>query len=438
MSDYMFMLDSHLSSEQSKVLAAVREAAAEANLNLFLTGGAMRDMMGGFPIRDLDFTLEGNAIRLGKAIAAKLGAAVLSVDETRKSVEVVSAGGVTAEIAMARQEKYPKPGAKPQVQPATIYEDLRRRDFTVNAIALSLSKASRGLLLDPTNGLGDLEHKELRAVSNYTLYDDPSRILRLIRFRVRLGFQVAERTQSQYENVREAQLETKISVAHLEHELRQIGIEPLAGEILKAFEDEKLLPLISPALVGPKLNLAGFQKLHKAKQLLPFDIDLGVNHFALFLNVFLEKLTPKERAALVKSIGFSKDDLDSVAKMEAKAKKLEKDLTGARLQRPSALYGLLSKVPGELIVYLLLRSNQRIVVDRLKNYLQKYLPAAREITEVEIAEHAGTPGSPKYGKLREQFIAAKLDARPKKVVPVEVLPPPPPPQQGRRTSSFGR
>lgn len=434
----MFMLDSHLSSEQSKVLAAVRDAAAEANLNLFLTGGAMRDMLGGFPIRDLDFTLEGSAIRLGKAVAHKLGATAVRVDETRKSVELVSAGGVTAEIAMARQEKFPKPGARPQVQPATIHEDLRGRDFTVNAIALSLSKASRGLLLDPTNGLADLEHKELRAVSNYTMYDDPSRILRLIRLKVRLGFTVAERTQSQYENVREAQLETKISVAHLEHELRQIGLEPAAGEILKAFEEEKLLGLISPALAGPKLNLPGFQKLHKAKQLLPFDIDLRINHFALFLHVFLEKLSPKERSTLIKAIGFSKGDLDSVAKMEAKAKKLEKDLTSPKLQRPSALHSTLSKVPGELIVFLLLRSNQRIVVDRIKNYLQKYLPAAREITEVEIAEHAGKPGTPKYEKLRDQFIAAKLDARPKKVVPVEVPAPPPPPQQGRRTSSFGR
>ncbi len=434
----MFMLDSHLSSEQSRVLTAVRDAAAEANLNLFLTGGAMRDMLGGFPIRDLDFTLEGNAIKLGKVIAHNLGGTVVKVDETRKSLEFVSPGGVTAEIAMARQEKFPKPGAKPQVQPATIHEDLRGRDFTVNAIALSLSKASRGLLLDPTNGLADLEHKELRSVSNYTLYDDPSRILRLIRLKVRLGFTVAERTQSQYQNVREAQLETKISVAHLEHELRQIGLEPSAGEILKAFEEEKLLPLISPALAGAKLNLPGFQKLQKAKQLLPFDIDLGVNHFALFLHVFLEKLTPKERASLVKAIGFSKDDVESVAKMEAKAKKLEKDLTSAKLQRPSALYNALSKVPGELIIYLLLRSNQRIVVDRLKNYLQKYLPAAREIPEAEILEHAGKPGTPKHEKLREQFIAAKLDARPKKVPVVELPPPPPPPQQGRRTSSFGR
>ena len=79
--------------------------------------------------------------------------------------------------------------------PATIQEDLRGRDFSVNAIALSLNKASRGLLLDPTNGLADLEHKELRTLNTYTFYDDPSRLLRLVRFRIRLGYGVEERTR---------------------------------------------------------------------------------------------------------------------------------------------------------------------------------------------------------------------------------------------------
>jgi len=437
MSDYMFMLDSHLSSEQSKVVSAVRDAATGANLNLFLTGGAMRDMMGGFPTRDLDFTVEGNSIKLAKTVAQKLHAKVLGTDENKKSVELISDGGVTFEIAMARQEKYGKPGSKPHYHPATIYEDLRGRDFTVNAIALSLGQASRGLLLDPTNGLADLEHRELRAVANYTLYDDPSRILRLIRFRVRLGFQYAERTQTQYDNVREAQMETKIPPTAVAHELRQLALEPLAGDVLKALEEEKLISLISPALAGPKLNLAGFQKLHKAKQLLPFDIDLGVNHFALFLFVLLEKLTPKERTLLVKSMGLTKAEMESVSKVEARAKKLEKELTSARLQRPSALYALLSRVPGESLVFLLMRSNQRLVSDRIKNYLQKYLPAAKEISEEEIEEEIGKQTGPKYEKLREKLIAARLDARPKKIVPVEP-PPPPPPLQGRRTSSFGR
>ena len=113
MSDYMFMLDSHLNGEQSKALAEVRDAAEQANLNLFITGGAMRDMMGGFPIRDLDFTVEGGSIKFAKTVAHKAKADVLAVDDLRKSVELVFPGHVSASISMARLEKYPKPGAKP-------------------------------------------------------------------------------------------------------------------------------------------------------------------------------------------------------------------------------------------------------------------------------------------------------------------------------------
>src|SRR6516164_6266666 len=192
MSDYIYMLESHLSPDQSRVAEDVQSAAAQANVNLFLTGGAMRDMLAGFRIRDLDFAVEGNAIKVAKAVAESTGAKTLSIDEHRKSVELLFPAGVTAQIAMSRAEKYARTGAKPQISPATIQEDLRGRDFTCNAIALSLSRASRGLLLDPMNGLADIERKELRAVSTYGFYDDPSRLLRLVRFKVRLGFTIEE------------------------------------------------------------------------------------------------------------------------------------------------------------------------------------------------------------------------------------------------------
>jgi len=437
MSDYMFMLESHLSGEQGKVLSAVREAAEKANLNLFLTGGAMRDMMGGFPIRDLDFTVEGGGVKFARSLAQKVEAEVQAVDETRKSVELRFRGNVTASISMARQEKYSKPGGKPQVQPATIHEDLRGRDFTVDAIALSLGKASRGLLLDPTNGLGDLSHKELRAVTNYTLYDDPSRILRMIRLRVRLAFTVDERTMSQYRNVREAKLEAKISPGDIERELRQIALDPLAGDILKSLEDENLLHLISPALTGPKINLQGFQKLHKARQSLPFGIDISTNSYALFLSLLLEKLTPKERLQLVRAVGIPKADLDAAIKLDAKSDKVEKELATANLQRPSSLYAMLSKVPGEILLSLLMRSGERLVLDRIKNYLQKYLPAAQEVTEKDILDRGAQLGTPKFAKLQQKLIAERLDARPKKII-VEEAPPPPPSGPGRRSASFGR
>ena len=434
MSDYMFMLDSHLNSEQSKALAEVREAAEVANLNLFLTGGAMRDMMGGFPIRDLDFTVEGGTVKFAKAAAQKAGAEVTLVDETRRSVEMIFPGNVPVSISMARQERYAKPGAKPQIQPATIHDDLSCRDFTVNAIALSLGKASRGLLLDPTNGLGDLARKELRTVSNYALYDDPARILRMIRFRTRLAFAIDERTLTQYQNVREAALETKIGPAALEHELRQIALDPAAGDILKALEEEKLLTLLSPALTGAKLNQAGFQKLLKARQSVPFGIDIATNWYSLFLFTLIEKLGPKERAQLVSNAGIQKMDLEAANKLEARAKKVEHELATAKLQRPSALHALLSKVPGELLLFLLMHSSQRLVLDRVKNYLQKYLPLALEVTEKDVV--GAEPGTPKFAKLFEKTVAARLDARPKKVVVEE--PPPPPPGPSRRSAGFGR
>src|SRR5450432_3699885 len=135
MSDYKFMLESHLTAEQSRALAVVQRHAAGTGLSLFLTGGAMRDMLGGFPIRDLDFTVEGNAIKLARAIDKAKDAKIISEDESRKTVELLFASGVTASIGMSRTEKFPKSGGNPKVAPASIHEDLRGRDFTINSIA---------------------------------------------------------------------------------------------------------------------------------------------------------------------------------------------------------------------------------------------------------------------------------------------------------------
>ena len=419
MSDYMFMLESHLSPEQNRVLAEVQAAAAEANVSVFLTGGAMRDVMGGFAVRDLDFTVEGNALKLARAVAKKSGAEITFTDERRKCAELLFPGRVTAEIAMARQERYAKPGAQPQVEPATIHEDLRRRDFTINAVALSLNRASRGLLIDPTNGLGDLERKELRAVHNYTLYDEPARILRLVRFRVRLGLTVEERTAQQYENVRAEGLERRIMPRRLLEELREIADDPNPGEILRALEEEKLLPLFSPALAEGKLNLAGLAKLHKARQLIPYGAPFQVNNLPLLLSLMAEKLTAREKSELIAATGLGAAEVAAWRRLESLAGKLEHELKSPKLHRPFQVYEVLSKAPGEVVLLLLVRSNLRLVQDRIRNLFQKYLPAAVEVTDQEVVAKGGQPGTPKFVKIRNELIEARLNARPKRPAPEE-------------------
>ncbi|MBZ5608050.1 MAG: hypothetical protein LAP38_07330 [Acidobacteriia bacterium] len=422
MSDYMFMLESHLSADQTRLVSEVQAAAAHANMNVFITGGAMRDMLGGFPILEIDFTVEGNAVKLAQTIAKKAGGKVLWSDDNRKLAELAFPGGARATVGMARQEKYPKPGAKPVVRPATIHEDLRGRDFTINSIALSLNPASRGLLLDPNNGVGDLERKELRAVSNYTLYDDPIRLLRLLRLKVRLSFNIDERTKMQYDNAREAQLETRIPQHDLLEELRHTANEPNCADVVRVLQEEKLLQLYSPALEGAKLNTAGLQKLQKARQTVPFGVDIHLEPLGVFLYFFAEKLTAKERADLIKGIGLTRRDVDQWQKLEARSKKLEKDLKSAKLQKPSLVYQALTKAPGDQILFLLAHSSERLVHDRIKNYLQKYLPAAQEITERDVVAAGAKPGTPKFQKVREELILTRLDARPKKVPPPEPTP----------------
>jgi tRNA nucleotidyltransferase (CCA-adding enzyme) len=237
--------------------------------------------------------------------------------------------------------------------------------------------------------------------------------------------------------IREAKLDAKITQAALQHELRQIALEPSPGDVLKALEEEGLLGLISPALAGPKLNLPGFQKLHKVRQSLPFGTPLAVNSQALFFALLFEKLSPKERSALIQSAGLEKEEVEAATKLEARANKVEKELGAARITRPSVLYELLSGVSGEILLFILLRSGHRIVLDRVKNYLQKYLPMAQEVTDASVIELGLLPGTPKFIKMRRQMIAAKLNARPKKVV-VEEPPPPPPSGPGRRSASFAR
>ena len=412
MSDYMYMLESHLSPDQNRAVAEVQAAAGQSRVNLFLTGGAMRDMLAGFHIRDLDFVVEGNALKVAREVAQAAGARLTSADENRKCAELVFAGDVTAQIAMARLEKYARAGAKPQVSPATIQEDLRGRDFTCNAIALSLNKASRGLLLDPMNGLADIERRELRAVSPYGFYDDPSRLLRLVRFRVRLGFTVEERTQMQVANAREAGVEKTIPPRALAEELKHIGTEDNPADILRALGEAGLLTLFSPVLAGPKINLPGITKFERLSRLLPDDARSRAARFGPFMWALTERLTPKEKQSLIATTEMLKAEVGQWQKLEARARKLETALRSARIRKASQVYQLVSPAAPDEVLFLMYHSPLKPVQERLRNYYQKYLPAIQEITAEEWAALEGKPGTPRHHKAREEFIANRLDRRP--------------------------
>src|SRR5271166_557539 len=138
MADYIYTMEIRLTPDQMKGVNLVQEVARTAGITLYLTGGAIRDIISGFTIRDLDFTVQGNPLKLQKELE-RAGATISSADDDVKTLFLVLPGKVRAEISSARTERYDKVGKPPVITPATIIEDLRRRDFTVNAMALSLN-----------------------------------------------------------------------------------------------------------------------------------------------------------------------------------------------------------------------------------------------------------------------------------------------------------
>jgi tRNA nucleotidyltransferase (CCA-adding enzyme) len=416
MSDYIFMLESHLSADQNRVLEQVQAAAGAAGVNLFLTGGAMRDMLGGFQVRDLDFSVEGNALKLAKTLEEQ-GVRTLAVDENRRSAELAFSSGLTAQVALSRKERYAKTGAKPHVTPAAIQDDLRGRDFTVNAMALSLNRASRGLLLDPTNGLADLGRREMRSTHPYVFYDDPARLLRLVRLGARLSFTVEERTRMQYDNARAAGVQDLLTPRALLEELRNIAAEPSPAEVMQAFDRDGLPALFSPALAASKLNLPALARLEKAGKLVASANIVVVPHLAPFLLALTAKLTPKEKTGLFRAIELPKAEIDQMRLLEPRARKLELALKSARVKKPSHVYQILADAPADEIVFLLANSAQRVVQERIHNYLQKYRPAMQEVARSAWEALEGQPGTPKYHRSRQAFLASRLDVRPRKPSP---------------------
>src|ERR1700739_4783346 len=222
MADYIYTMETRLTPDQQKGANLVQEIARNAGMNLYLTGGAIRDIISGFPIRDLDFTVQGSPIKLQKELE-KAGAVTAGVDDDVKTLYLQLPGGVRAEISMARTERYDKIGKPPAVTAATIIEDWRRRVFTINAMSLSLNPGSRGLLMDPFNGVADIEAKLIRILHNYSFMEDPSRLIRAARFAARFHWPIEERTQARIQSAKENNYIEYITDRAIGQEIEQIA-----------------------------------------------------------------------------------------------------------------------------------------------------------------------------------------------------------------------
>jgi len=429
MPDYIYLLENRLSADQRNAIAQLRAAARDAGNILFLTGDAVRDLTSGHAVRELEVAVHGNALKLKKPLE-KLGGKLWGEDEPSRSLYLCFPGTVRVNVVSTHRVEYPKPG-KPVFHPSSIQEDLRRRDFTINSMAISLNEGSFGLLMDPLNGAADIELRALRLVSNYGFIEDPALLIRAVRYRARLGWEMDPRTQARYDNAKGEGVIEFLSAHDRKQELEQIGHEEEGLKVLRALEAEGWMKVLFPAWTSAKADEAKLNALHDlAVQLLLQGIHPDMS--AAQMHLLTAKLPSRDLSALKKSLlrpGF----VAEWNKLDSQASAFAKGLLAKQNAKPSACFKLFMSYDPEAVLWLGFVSKDKAVQGRYNLFLKVWPEARQRIPHLLMQEMRITPELPVYGELVLKIFLELIDGH--LTTPEEMRaflepysPPAPPPQ----------
>ena len=407
MADYIYLLQNRLTPAQWRALEAVREAARAQSMPVFLVGGAVRDLTTGSPVRDLDFAVQGDARALLGDLEAK-GAAVVGEHPVLASLFLTFRGGVRAEIGPTLSVTYPKPG-QPETQPAVILDDLRRRDFTTNAMAISLNEGSYGLLLDPLNGTADIENRELRLVSAYGFIEQPGLLLRAARLGERLGWSLEERTQSRYETSKEEGHIGALPEADRSYELEEIFHEDDPLTILEHLTTEGWRDVLLPTLRAADGDRGALDEVRDLASQLEGQ-GLHPDPSAVFFPLVTAKMSDENRTAL-KALFLRKGFVGQIESLETRAKELAGQLTSKAAALPSDAWRLIMQADPEVVLHLAYYSRSAAVQAKIKAFLKEWPGMRAKIPYTLMQEMRITPDLPVYDKLLDDLFFALMDGK---------------------------
>ncbi len=405
MADYVYLFETRLTSDQKRALIAIRDVARAKGMTSFLTGGAIRDMSSGSPVRDLDVTVQGNALKLRKEIE-KAGGVVHGEYEPSQSLYVKFPGGVRVEVVSAHTIEFPKPG-KAVYHPSTILEDLKQRDFTANAMALSLNEGSFALLMDPLNGISDVETRTLRLISNYGFIEDPSRLIRAARLIARLGWVMDEKTGLRYQSGKDEDYISVLTSFQRGYELEEILHEEDGLRVLKALEQDGWMKHLYPAWTVAKVNATGLRHLLDTwGQLQTQGVNPDVS--AASAELMTAKLSPKEISALKKMFprpGF----VAEWEALEGAAKEFAKQLSAKEMNTPSAAWKLLTSANPDAVLWLAYTAPTVAIKNKFTNFFTVWPQARQKTPHLIMQEMRITPELPRYQELLDALFFAFMD-----------------------------
>ena len=368
--------------------------AAERGLDLYLVGGAVRDLLLDAAQFDVDLVVEGDAIALATELAARLDGRVTS--HPRFGTATVKGDGYHVDLAGARLELYERPGALPVVSPAQLADDLARRDFTINAMALRLTDSDAGRLIDSYGGQRDLRAGLVRVLHERSFQDDATRILRAVRYTGRLSFRLEQGTERLLR--RDLLYVSSISGARLRHEFERIAVEERAAEIVTLARELGILQEF-------KLLICVSARINSALELEPQDTS-SARRQAIFFCILLSGESSHQTEALISRLALTGRQARAVRAF-VELRDREGRLAQESL-RPSEVVALLSGKPVEALAALALLTQLRIAREHLRRYLEEWRFVRPRLNGRDI-EAFSVPHGPQVGAALDALLIARLD-----------------------------
>jgi tRNA nucleotidyltransferase (CCA-adding enzyme) len=407
MPDYIYLLENRLSADQQHALREVREVAREAGHILFLTGSAVRDLTSGYAVRDLEVAIQGNALKLKKQLA-KHGGELWGEDELSRTLYLSFPGKVRVDLVSTTSVEYPKPG-KPVFHPGSIHEFLRTRDFTVNSMALSLNEGSYGLLMDPLNGVADIESRTLRLASAYGFLEEPALLIRSTRYKTRLGWEFDEKTRTRFENAMEEGVLEHLTAQKRGQELEEIMHAEDGLRTLRAHEAAGWMKILFPGWTAAKADEKKLNDLHDLAvrfELQGVKADLS----AAQAQLLTAKLGSREISGIKKLFpreGFVQqwNHLDAIAAGFSKV------LLAKDKQTPSVSYKLFMSYDPEAILWLGFTSKESGIKQRYERFLTEWPEVRTRIPYALLQEMRITPELPIFKEVVEKLFLAFIDGK---------------------------
>ncbi|MFA4983847.1 MAG: hypothetical protein WC559_00840 [Candidatus Omnitrophota bacterium] len=390
------------------LIALARETAEEEGVSAYLVGGFVRDLIMGFRNLDSDIAIEGDGIKFSEALAAKTSARLVR-HHRFATATVVFGPHLKFDVSTARRESYPFPAALPVIEAGAIGEDLGRRDFTINAMAVSINRRTFGELMDIYGGRRDIAARNIRVLHDLSFIDDPTRMLRAVRFSRRYNFRIEPRTMRLFKEAARLRMLERVHPHRVRDELVLILKEDEPLKPLKAIQELTGLGFIDKKLKfsksteslmwALKRQIRWFRNAHPRRR--------HLDTWVIYFSALLESLGAAGARRVARKFALSKGEAKRILTANDFKPDFLRRLSSADT-KPSRIYRMLEPLSYEAIIMLRAKYPKRGLLKHIDNFFAVYNGMRISVSGHDLRKLGVAPG-PRYQKIFRRILDARLN-----------------------------